>query len=590
MSTTPIHPVVDQAVAVVAPGGFATIQAAEYFVDTDPGEGNGTAFQAQDGAFDSEVESILPKDLNVTGLTVGPHLVGVRYQDNNNTWGEVLYQTIHVYDANPSGGGSGGGGGGTSGSSGGFATIQAAEYFVDTDPGEGNGTAFQALDGAFDSEVESILPKDLNVTGLTVGPHLVGVRYQDNNNTWGEVLYQTIHVYDANPEVNASGSGGGSGGMGGFTVIAGAEYFIGNDPGEGNATALQPKDGAFDSEVESTLTASLSLNGYALGTYLVGVRYMDNEGTWGDVLYKTIEVDVDTDGDGLADKAEAFYETNATLQDTDGDGYLDGEEVALGSDPLDYNNTAARAPTNLALDKIFVFENQQPGTLVGNIIVFDPNLNDSHTLALIDENGSALDKALFTIDANGSLRTTSVLDYEDKWLLRFRVRATDPTGFSIERTLGVAVRNDISDDNHRLLAFGSNSGNSLGIDSQNVPLLVAPAGSGFEKVVAGAGRGSLFIKSDGSLWGAGSYLGGKTPTEIWAPVNSMLDLSPPIQPVGITPETMLSGPARTDRFGPSVLVFTAGSETVMLTSTHLTTLNNFFLPVFRPWPPEFIIA
>ena len=121
-------------------------------------------------------------------------------------------------------------------------------------------------------------------------------------------------------------------------MIAGAEYFIGNDPGEGNATALQPKDGAFDSEVESTLTASLSLNGYALGTYLVGVRYKDNNGTWGDVLFKTIEVDVDTDGDGLADKAEAFYETNATEQDTDGDGYLDGEEVAFGSNPKDANS------------------------------------------------------------------------------------------------------------------------------------------------------------------------------------------------------------------------------------------------------------
>ena len=45
---------------------------------------------------------------------------------------------------------------------------------------------------------------------------------------------------------------------------------------------------------------------------------------------------------------------------------------------------------------------------------------------------------------------------------------------------------------------------------------------------------------------------------------------------------MLSGP---DRFGPSVLVITAGSETVMLTSSHLINLNNFFLPVFRPWPP-----
>ena len=91
-----------------------TISAAEYFVDTDPGEGSGTALSAQDGAFDSEVESIAPVDFNVTGLAVGPHLIGIRYKDNNNTWGEVLYQTIHVYDANPSGSGSGGSGGGGS--------------------------------------------------------------------------------------------------------------------------------------------------------------------------------------------------------------------------------------------------------------------------------------------------------------------------------------------------------------------------------------------------------------------------------------------------------------------------------------------
>ena len=47
----------------------------------------------------------------------------------------------------------------------------------------------------------------------------------------------------------------------------------------------------------------------------------------GDVLFKSVEVDVDTDGDGLADKAEAYYETNSTRVDTDGDGYSDGEEV-----------------------------------------------------------------------------------------------------------------------------------------------------------------------------------------------------------------------------------------------------------------------
>ena len=146
-------------------------------MDTDPGKMEPLFRQRMERLI--PVESILPKDLNVTGLSVGPHLVGVRYKDNNNM-GEVLYQTIHVYNANPSGVDRVVRGGG-SGSSSGFATIQAAEYFVDTDPGR-KWHRFQAKDGAFDSEVESILPKDLNVTGLSVGPHLVGVRYKDNNN------------------------------------------------------------------------------------------------------------------------------------------------------------------------------------------------------------------------------------------------------------------------------------------------------------------------------------------------------------------------------------------------------------------------
>ena len=364
----------------------------------------------------------------------------VRYKDNHNTWGEVLYQTIHVYDANPSGSGSGGsGGGGSGGTSGGFASISAAEYFVDTDPGAGSGIAFQAKDGAFDSEVESILPKDLNVTGLSVGPHLVGVRYKDNNNTWGDVLYQTIHVYDANPDINDGGSGG-SGGTGGFTVIAGAEYFIGNDPGEGNATALQPKDGAFDSEVESTLTASLSLNGYALGTYLVGVRYKDNNGTWGDVLFKTIEVDVDTDGDGLADKAEDFYETNATIQDTDGDGYLDGEEVAFGSNPKDANSLGNRAPTSLfTSNTLSILENLPAGEFLAEFNATDGESNSTFTYSLADGTGSG-GNAFFSIDANGTLRTAAVLDYETHSSHILRVRVSDQHNYFLDKNFTIQVQ------------------------------------------------------------------------------------------------------------------------------------------------------
>jgi alpha-tubulin suppressor-like RCC1 family protein len=846
---------------------FTTIAAAEYFVGTDPGEGLATAFQPQDGAFDSEVESILPTDFNSTGLDEGPHLVGVRYQDDNGTWGDALYQTIHIYDANP-------GGGGGEGNATAFTVISAAEYFVGTDPGEGGATAFSPQDGAFDSEVESILPTDFNSTGLEEGPHLVGVRYKDDNGTWGDVLFQTIHIYDANP----GQGGGGDANATNFAIIVAAEWFVGTDPGENNGTAFQPADGGFDSEVETVLPTALSTDGFALGTYLVGVRYQDNNGTWGDVLFATIEVSVDTDGDGLLDAEELAQETNATNPDSDGDGVWDGDETLLGFDPLNENSTpvvrtynvtvangvwyvdgahrpilrlgydavyrfvldgsttlghpfhfsndehggdfageitsgirnsratsgtvtlaahrglpdfffyqcgahpdmgnmvvlgedyfsglighwtfdetngtiahdssgsdrngtlagfesnatswttgkvggaldfdgandsvnmgagaplddlgpktlsawvyrrdtgyviskrstatgywrlaveevntgwfrdfsdsghasaqaptfaanewhlltltwdggaagagaslyfdgqeitdsrtdgtgnllsdaanafsigsrsgtdaffdgliddvrvydraltegqvqglfeaASRdsdgdgitdeselaagtdpsnpdtdgdgmsdgaevaagsdpnnassfvneAPTGIALDKIFVLENQSAGAEVGHLVVTDPNLSDSHSFSFVTDNGSSLDNALFAIDANGTLRTTAPLDYEDKWLLRLRVEATDANGSSFEQTLGVAVRNHPGDQNHRLLAFGGNSGLQLGIGSQNVPLQVAPPGSGYVKVAAGhANHGSLFVKADGSLWGAGPYFDG----------------------------------------------------------------------------------
>jgi hypothetical protein len=43
---------------------------------------------------------------------------------------------------------------------------------------------------------------------------------------------------------------------------------------------------------------------------------------------------VDSDGDGLTDKQEALYGTNASNVDTDGDGYTDGQEVQGGYNPL----------------------------------------------------------------------------------------------------------------------------------------------------------------------------------------------------------------------------------------------------------------
>lgn len=70
-----------------------------------------------------------------------------------------------------------------------------------------------------------------------------------------------------------------------------------------------------------------------------------NEDTDGDGLLDGFEVNTygtdplrpDTDGDGLTDLAEIEqYSTDPTLADTDLDGASDGQEVANGTDPLQF--------------------------------------------------------------------------------------------------------------------------------------------------------------------------------------------------------------------------------------------------------------
>ena len=55
-----------------------SIVGAEYFVGSDPGEGNGTALSAEDGAYDSVSESVDLSGIDVSALEAGYHQVGIR--------------------------------------------------------------------------------------------------------------------------------------------------------------------------------------------------------------------------------------------------------------------------------------------------------------------------------------------------------------------------------------------------------------------------------------------------------------------------------------------------------------------------------
>jgi hypothetical protein len=136
------------------------ISQAEYFWDADPGTGNGTPVLAADGAFDDVVEQLSKTDITTPGI--GLHKFNVRMKDNTGVWGPVFTNVINVQ----------------SGQSSIIIAVSQAEYFWDTDPGEGNGTPVLAADGTFDSVIEQ-----LSATGVATpgsGLHKFNVRIKDN--------------------------------------------------------------------------------------------------------------------------------------------------------------------------------------------------------------------------------------------------------------------------------------------------------------------------------------------------------------------------------------------------------------------------
>ncbi|HXH18570.1 MAG TPA: hypothetical protein VNJ07_05760, partial [Chitinophagales bacterium] len=92
-----------------------SISKAEYFYDTDPGFGNATTIPITAG---DSIE--LTQSFPTNSLTPGMHTLYVRTRDANGKWSVFSKRAIHIQQP--------------------VYPIVAAEYFVDTDPGFGNGT------------------------------------------------------------------------------------------------------------------------------------------------------------------------------------------------------------------------------------------------------------------------------------------------------------------------------------------------------------------------------------------------------------------------------------------------------------------
>jgi hypothetical protein len=213
---------------------------AEWFLDADPGAGNGEPF-----ALDESDSVMIAQTVDVTGLRPGFHRFSIRFRDSAGDWGRADSRWFHVRQATPGGE---------------DRAIVSAEYFFDSDPGPGNGVALSV--SASDSvAVTELIPP----TGLGPGFHRLSVRFRDLTGTWGRADGRWIHVRA--PFTPAASQ----------PVFSAAEYFVDSDPGVGSATPLWPDDGLWD---ESEETISQTVGGYPLGWHEVGVRFRDAHGDW----------------------------------------------------------------------------------------------------------------------------------------------------------------------------------------------------------------------------------------------------------------------------------------------------------------------
>lgn len=206
------------------------ITKAEYYFNTDPGQGLATSLPVTVG--DSVV---INNSITIPGnLLPGINILYVRTGNNNGTWSFPEANLLWISSAKKQ--------------------INSLEYFFDTDPGTGNGTRINFSPADSINLIQNVILPD----SLKGGLHLLFVRVQNEGGTWSLPEVYLISITN------------------GLLNINGAEYFFDTDPGIGLATPLTistPADSV-------TLVQNIPVPTLAIGSHKLYVRVKNTQETW----------------------------------------------------------------------------------------------------------------------------------------------------------------------------------------------------------------------------------------------------------------------------------------------------------------------
>ncbi|MFK7953201.1 MAG: cadherin domain-containing protein [Ekhidna sp.] len=227
-----------------------TLNQAEYFINEDPGVGNGNQLTITGAA--SLDESFT---FSTEGLAVGNHMLYVRTKEAGDSWSFARSIPFFVQDTVKD----------VAFSEERF--IVAAEYFIDTESSAGNGTSIPVTTAGIIDDTFT-----LDTEGLVPGEHKVFVRTKDDSGIWSLTKELSFYVQDTVlfvPKVQSN-------------FIVAAEYFIDTAVAVGKGIAIPVN---IANELDRKFTVQTA--GLSTGTHTVFVRTRSNDGLWS--LQKQLE-------------------------------------------------------------------------------------------------------------------------------------------------------------------------------------------------------------------------------------------------------------------------------------------------------------
>ncbi|MBU2922238.1 T9SS type A sorting domain-containing protein [Winogradskyella psychrotolerans] len=228
--------------------GWSQITDAEYFIDLDPGVGNANELAVTSGNTISSNFSI-----PTNGLSNGLHVLHIRVKGTNDIWSMYYrdYFYIHTIEIPPVG-----------------SNLSEAEYFIDTDPGVGNGTSLsitadQTLNDTF----------NIPTAGLDNGLHVLHIRVKDLDHNWGLFYRDYFYIQTISNVVSSP--------------ITAAEYFFDTDPGIGNGASIPITEGFTINETFAIPVPEDMTDG--IHYLYLRVKNMDNN--WSAYIFELFNVD-----------------------------------------------------------------------------------------------------------------------------------------------------------------------------------------------------------------------------------------------------------------------------------------------------------